>query len=64
MGLHGLVDSSHPAGHLTGTVNVVRLHVLGESVLGRGNHGLGRYARSCDRIWENPALSTYSNVHV
>ena len=36
VGLQGLVDASYPAGHLTGTVDVVRLHVLSESVLGGG----------------------------
>ena len=31
----GLVDSPHPASHLTRTVDVVGLHVLSESILKR-----------------------------
>ena len=39
--LQGLVDASYPARHLTGTVDVVRLHVLSESVLWFGGGGGG-----------------------
>ena len=39
--LEGLVDTPDPAGHLTGTVDVVGLHVLGETILWRGGGGGG-----------------------
>ena len=31
--LEGLIDTPHPAGHLSRTVDVVRLHVLSEAIL-------------------------------
>ena len=37
--LEGLVDAAHPARHLTRTVDVVRLHVLGEALLRGGGGG-------------------------
>ena len=40
-GFQGLIDSPHPAGHFPGTVDVMRLHVLCESVLNGGGEGGG-----------------------
>ena len=42
--LQGLIDSPHPAGHFPRTVDVMRLHVLCESVLkgGKGVEGEGK----------------------